>query len=99
MKKKFILPTLFSMFIFFSCSSKTSFEQDVRKMAGYRCEMQKLMAMDPDDKTAQEKAKELRKKMEDYSEKMAEKYKDKLDDKDMDKEADKIMEEVMKNCK
>ncbi|HEV7782724.1 MAG TPA: hypothetical protein VGO58_15725 [Chitinophagaceae bacterium] len=82
-----------------SCGSKSSFESDVKKMANYRCDMQKLMAKDPSDEKVKKDLEGLRKEMEDYGEKMSKKYESKKGDKEMDEKADKIMDEVMEKCK
>ncbi len=86
MKKLLFVPMAIAFIVAFSsCSSSSSFESDVRKMADYQCKLQKLMATaTPDEKTEKE---------------MEEKYKDKKNDKAMDEQADKIMDEVMEKCK
>ena len=82
-----------------SCSSKSSFESDVRKMANYRCEKQKLEAKDQSDEKVKKDLEDLEKKIDVYSNEMEAKYKDKKDDKTMDEKANKIMDEVMAKCK
>ena len=100
MKKNFImLAILAGIIVLSSCSSKSSFEGDVRKMANYRCEKQKLEAKDQSDEKVKKEMKDLEKEMEEYAEKMGKKYDDKKDDKAMGEQAKKIMEEVMAKCK
>jgi hypothetical protein len=85
-----------------SCSSSSSgggFESDVRKMADYRCRVQKLEAKDPADEKAKKELEDLRKEMDEYRDKMAEKYKGKENDTAMNNKADKIMDEEMAKCK
>ncbi len=100
MKKIFIAMAFIAMVLAgSSCSSKSSFESDVRKMAKYRCEKQKLEAKDPTDEKVKKQLEDLEKEMDAYGEKMRKKYEDKKDDKAMNDKADKIMEEVMSKCK
>ena len=100
MKKNFFsLAFLAVVIVLSSCSSKSSFESDVRKMANYRCKMQQLRAKDPSDEKAKKEMEDLEKEMNAYGDKMEAKYKDKKDDKAMNEQADKIMEEVMAKCK
>ncbi|NOT52150.1 MAG: hypothetical protein HOP10_12830 [Chitinophagaceae bacterium] len=83
-----------------SCGGKGGgFEGDVRKMANYRCELQKLMAMDQADEKTQKKVADLQKEMGEFADKMGKKYEDKKDDKAMEEKAEKIMDEVMEKCK
>lgn len=100
MRKKFFSLAVVAVIIALSsCSSKSSFEGDVRKMANYRCEKQKLQAKDPSDEKVKKDLEDLEKKMDAYGNEMKEKYKGKEDDKAMNEKADKIMEEVMAKCK
>lgn len=100
MKKNFFsLAVLALIFVLSSCSSKSSFESDVRKMADYRCKMQQLKAKDPSDEKVKKELEVLEKEMDTYGEKMEKKYKDKKDDKEMNDKAEKIMDEVMAKCK
>lgn len=98
-KNFFSLAVLTLVIVLPSCSSKSSFESDVRKMSNYRCERQKLEAKDQFDKKVKKDLEDLQKKMDAYREKMAKKYDDKKDDKAMNEIADKIMKEVMEKCK
>ena len=99
MKKNFLYLVVFAgMLGLASCSSKGSFESDVRKMADYRCKVKKLEAKDPTDESAKKELDAVMKEMDQYREKMQEKYKGKEDDKEMNEKADKIMEEVMAKC-
>ncbi|MCX6315829.1 MAG: hypothetical protein NTW29_00950 [Bacteroidetes bacterium] len=99
--KKTILPAaiIALSLAFTSCGGGGSFESDVRKMADYRCKMQKLEAKDPTDEKAKKELEDLTKEMEEYGDKMRKKYESKKDDKDMEAKADKIMKEVMDKCK
>lgn len=98
-KNFFSLAVLAGIIVVSSCSSKSSFEGDVKKMANYRCEKQKLEAKDQSDEKVKKELENLEKEMEAYREKMAKKYEDKKDDKDMNEKADKIMNEIMEKCK
>jgi hypothetical protein len=72
------------------------FEGDVRKMANYRCDLQKLMAQEsPDTK----KIEDLQKKMGEFADKMSKKYEKDKDNEAMEEKAEKIMDEVMEKCK
>jgi hypothetical protein len=100
MKKNFFsMAVLAGVIALSSCSSKSSFEGDVRKMANYRCEMQQLEAKDQSDEKVKKELDELKKKIETYGDKMKEKYKKDKGNKAMEEKADKIMDEVMANCK
>ena len=100
MRKNFFSLTVLAVIIVLSsCSSKSSFDSDVRKMADYKCKVQQLEAKDPSDQKAQKELEDVRKEMSTYREKMSKKYEDKKDDKAMNEQADKIMEEVMAKCK
>ena len=98
-KNFFSLAVLAVIILLSSCSSKSSFESDVRKMANYRCEKQKLEAKDQSDAKVKKDLEDLEKKMDAYGNEMEAKYKDKKDDKAMNEQADKIMDEVMAKCK
>jgi peptidoglycan hydrolase CwlO-like protein len=98
-KNFFSLAVLAVVIVISSCSSKSSFESDVRKMANYRCEKQKLEAKDQSDEKVKKDLEELKTKVEAYGNEMEAKYKDKKDDKDMNEKANKIMDEVMAKCK
>src|SRR5450631_481506 len=82
-----------------SCKSSSSFDKDVRKMADYRCQQQKLEAKDPNDEKAKKELDDLKKEIGEYENKMAAKYKDQKGDTTMDAKAEKIMKEVMDKCK
>ena len=100
MKKIFFSLAIVAMVIVLtSCSSKSSFESDVKKMANYQCEREKLRAKDQTDEKVKKEMKDLEKEMEEYAEKMEKKYDDKKDDKAMGEQAKKIMDEVMAKCK
>lgn len=77
----------------------SSLDKDVRKMAEFRCQIQKLMAKDPTDEKAKKELEEVTKEMEAFGEKMSKKYESKKDDKDMEAKAEAIMKEVMDKCK
>jgi len=99
--KNFFLPAaILALIVSLSaCSSKSSFESDVKKMGNYRCKMQQLKAKDPSDEKAKKEVEDLKKEMDEYGEKMGKKYADKKNDKEMDEKAGKIMDEIMNNCK
>ena len=100
MKKKFFSIALLAIVLSVSsCNSSSSFDSDVRKMADYRCKMQKLMATGTSDEKVQKELEVLQKEMETFADKMEEKYKDKKDDKAMEAKAEAIMKEVMDKCK
>lgn len=100
MKKNFFsLAFLAFVILLASCSSKSSFESDVRKMAKYQCDKEKLRAKDQTDEKVKKEMEDLEKEMDAYQDKMEKKYEDKKDDKAMNEQADKIMEEVMAKCK
>ena len=100
MRKNLLSPAIIMLVIVLSsCSSKSSFESDVRKMANYRCERQKLETKDQSDEKVKKQLEGLEKEMDAYMEKMSKKYEDKKDDKAMNEKADKIMDEVMAKCK
>ncbi len=98
-KNFFSLAVLAVIIVLSSCSSKSSFDGDVTKMANYRCEKQKLEAKDQSDEKVKKELEDLEKEMDAYGEKMKKKYEDKKDDKDMNEKAGKIMAEVMAKCK
>ena len=98
-KNFFSLAVLAGIIVVSSCSSKSSFEADVKKMGNYRCEKQKLEAKDQADEKVKKELEDLEKEMDAYREKMAKKYEDKKDDKAMNEKADKIMDEIMEKCK
>lgn len=98
-KNFFSLAVLAVIIVLSSCSSKSSFDGDVRKMANYRCEKQKLEAKDQSDEKVKKELEDLEKEIDAYGEKMKKKYEDKKDDKAMNEKADKIMDEVMAKCK
>ena len=98
-KNFFSLAVLAVIIVLSSCSSKSSFESDVTKMANYRCEKQKMEAKDPSDEKVKKEMEDLEKKMDAFGDEMKAKYKGKEDDKAMNEKADKIMEDVMAKCK
>lgn len=79
-----------------SCGSSTSFEDDVKKMANYQCEIKKLLAKDQSDKEVQKQETALQKEMEEFAVRMGKKYADKKVD--TEKEA-KIMKDILDKCK
>jgi hypothetical protein len=79
--------------------SGSGLEADVRKMAKYRCDLQKLMAKDQSDPKVQKEMTDIEKDMNDFGNKMEAKYKDKKGDKAMEEKADQIMKEEMSKCK
>lgn len=97
--KKMFLPAAALLLVLASCGGKSSFESDVRKMADYRCKIEKLSAKAATDPSAQKDMESLMKEMQEFSEKMEKKYESKKNDKDMEEKADKIMDEVMAKCK
>ena len=82
-----------------SCGGKSGFDGDVRKMAKYRCDMQKLMAKDQADPKVEKELADIQKEMSEFGDKMEKKYADKKGDKAMEEKADKIMKEEMDKCK
>jgi len=98
MKKILFLSMIVTGLLLASCSSSSSFESDVKQMAGYRCQLKQLMGKEQDDKTA-DQIEKLKKEMDDFSNKMEEKYKDQKENKEMDEKADKIMDAEMAKCK
>ncbi len=82
-----------------SCGGGGGFEGDVRKMANFNCERQKLEAKDQADPKVQKEVADLEKEMDEYREKMEKKYGDKKDDEKMNAKAQKIMADVMAKCK
>ncbi len=102
MKKKLIYLAIAGLLTgTISCSSKSggSFESDVRKMADYRCQVQKLSAKDPSDEKAKKELEDVTKEMQEFRDKMEKKYEDKKNDSVMNNKADKIMDEEMAKCK
>lgn len=100
MKKNFFSMAIFAIVILLSsCSSKSSFESDVKKMANYRCDIEKLMAKDQNDEKVKKDLEKLSKEMQEFGEKMEKKYESKKNDKAMEEQADKIMDEIMAKCK
>jgi len=95
--KKTLIMLAAAGFIFTSCGSST-FESDVRKMARYQCELQKLQAKEGDPKTDAEIEK-LEKESKEYEDKMETKYKDMENDTKKQAEALKIMMDEMAKCK
>lgn len=100
MKRTFLPAAVIALsLIMTSCGGGSSFEGDVRKMADYRCKLQKLEAKDPSDEKAKKEVEELSKEMMEYAQKMEKKYEAKKDDKAMEEKANAIMKEVMDKCK
>lgn len=91
-------PLLAVIMLTSSCSSSSSLEGDVKTMASYRCQLEKLMR-EPDSDDREAKMKKLQKEMEDFADKMEKKYEKMEDDKEMEEKADKIMKEEMEKCK
>lgn len=83
---------------FASCSS-SSFESDVKKMAGYMCRAQQLAAKAATDESAKKEMETLEKDAQAFSEKMKEKYKGMESDKEKNEQAEKIINEEMAKCK
>ncbi len=98
MKKVFLPVVVILVLLTASCKS-SSFESDVRKMANYRCSLQKLMDKDQSDEKVKKEMEELEKEMMAFSAKMAKKWERKKNDKEYEKKADDIMDEVMEQCK
>ncbi len=100
-EKEFFINSCAAVIISLSAckSSSSSFEGDVRKMADYLCQIQKLGAKDPADENAKKEIEAIQKEMTEYSNKMETKYKDKKGDKAMEDKAEAIMKEVMAKCK
>ncbi|MBI5858976.1 MAG: hypothetical protein HZB42_15190 [Sphingobacteriales bacterium] len=99
MKKFFFLSIMVLIICLASCNSKSSFEADVKKMAGYRCKEMQLMRKDQTDEKVKKQLENLRVEIDAYRQKMSEKYKGKETDKEMNEKADKIMQEEMAKCK
>lgn len=101
MKKNFLSIAVLAVVISLSSckSSSSSFEGDVRKMADYLCQLQKLEAKAATDENAKKEIEAIQKEMTEYSNKMETKYKDKKGDKAMEDKAEAIMKEVMAKCK
>lgn len=87
-----------SMAVIEKAIQSSSFEDDVIKMANYRCEIQKLKAKDPSDEKAQKDLEALTKEIDGYRKIMSKKYADKKDDKEMNDKADKIMSDILAKC-
>lgn len=83
---------------FASCSS-SSFESDVKKMAGFMCRAQKVSAKAATDEAAQKELESIEKEAQAFSEKMKEKYKGMESDKAKNEQAEKIINEEMAKCK
>jgi Skp family chaperone for outer membrane proteins len=86
------------LFSFASCSS-SSFESDVKKMAGFMCRAQKVSAKAATDEAAQKELESIEKEAQAFSEKMKEKYKGMESDKAKNEQAEKIINEEMAKCK
>ena len=100
MKKNFFSLAIVAMVIVLSsCSSKSSFESDVRKMASYECEAKQLDAKDQNDDKVKKEIEKFKKESEAFRKKMEEKYEKDKDNKVMEEKAEKIMKEVMEKCK
>ncbi|WP_028788945.1 hypothetical protein [Terrimonas ferruginea] len=84
---------------FASCSSSSSFESDVKKMAGFMCRAQKVSAKAATDEAAQKELESIEKEAQAFSEKMKEKYKGMENDKAKNEQAEKIINEEMAKCK
>lgn len=82
-----------------ACSSKSSFESDVRKMARLQCEINQIMKGDPSKEDVEKRLDDVQKKVKAFSEEMKEKYKDKANDQVLKARGEKIMEEEMAKCK
>ena len=100
MKKNFILLAfLAGIIVLSSCSSKSSFEGDVRKMANYQCQVKQLKAKGDTDEKAKAELEKVEKAMKEFDDKMEAKYKDKKPNEAQQEKAKKIMEEVEAKCK
>lgn len=77
----------------------SSFESDIRKVAEYRCKIEKLQSKAATDESAKKEMTQLMDEMRAFAEKVETKYADKKDDKEFNAKADKIMDEVMEKCK
>ena len=91
---------LISILILASCSSSSSFEADVRKMARLTCEVQQLSlrAMKQGENVTG-KLEAKKKEAKDFGDKMKEKYKAQENNPEMNEQAQQIFEDEMKNCK
>jgi hypothetical protein len=99
MKKYLVsLPVIALAILLHACSSSSSFESDVKKMADYMCRTQQLTAKAATDESARKELDDLKKEMAAYSEKMERKYKDQQDEK-KEEQADKILKDAMDKCK
>lgn len=99
--KRTVLPAaMIALTLAFTACGKggSGFESDVRKMADYRCKMEKLQAKAGTDESAQKEMTKLMEEMKEFTDKMEKKYADKKNDKEMNEKADKIMDEVMAKC-
>ena len=76
----------------------SSFEDDVIKMANFKCEKQKLKAKDPSDEKVKKELNDLQKEIDFYNDEMTIKYKDKKNDSAMNARAMQIMKGVMDKC-
>ena len=101
MKKNFLSIAVLAVVISLSSckSSSSSFEGDVRKMADYLCQLQKLEAKAATDENEKKKIEAKKKEITEDSNKKETKYKDKKGDKAMEDKAEAIMKEVMAKCK
>lgn len=83
---------------FASCSS-SSFESDVKKMAGFMCRAQQLATKATTDEAAKKEMEALEKEAQAFSDKMKEKYKGMENDKEKNDKAEKIISEELAKCK
>ncbi len=92
--------SLISVFILSSCSSSSSFESDVRKMARLTCEVQQLSvrAM-KNGENVTDKLEAKKKEAKEFGDMMKEKYKAQENNPEMNEQAQQIFEDEMKNCK
>jgi len=99
-KYAMLLPVIAMLALINGCSS-SGFENDVKQMAKYQCEMKKLMAKG-ESESAQAEMDKLQKEVEEFAKKMETKYDEKKmtekEKKEMDSKANKIMTEELKKC-
>lgn len=98
MKKAFLSLTVVAALILASCGGG-GFEADAKKMANFRCEIEKLSTKAASgDEDAAKKMEKIQAEALEFAAKMQTKYKGKEKDKEMDEKYDKIEDEVMKKC-
>lgn len=82
-----------------SCSGYPTFEDEMKKIAYYRCELQHLRDIEDPDEELRAKIERLEAEMEEYAQKLEEKYHDDKNNKAIEEKAEKIIDEEMEKCK